>query len=319
MKHAAAMKYGGELVAAEDCTYDSFKELVPLCPNCKEPVFLRIGGDRLSVKGNEYKIGPHWCHFKGVSAEQVASCENRVSGYTDKDRQRIATKARGQRLKLLQRWFWNVFREGFTKAFQIPENQMEKSFPVIERELLTGSNGKLLVAYVPCSTEWENKSPFDLITESFSDDWVEEFGELHNDSLLDSYMQIPCSPALIDAIRKFNVETDNWFCLEYSKKYVADAVHIPKGIDVVLHEKMLREISCFLTSNKSRPVLTSTVALLLTMLGCNLHVGGWFTRSMCDGHDPCDVMISALVMAIATIPWAAEFQRLEAESKQNKD
>jgi hypothetical protein len=69
MKYASAMKYGGELVDAVDCDYDSFKELIPLCPNCKEPVFLRIGGQRESVKGKAYQIGPHWCHFKGISAE----------------------------------------------------------------------------------------------------------------------------------------------------------------------------------------------------------------------------------------------------------
>ena len=109
MKYASAMKYGGELVAAEDCTYDSFKELVPLCPNCKEPVYLRSGGQRESVKGKAYQIGPHWCHFKGISAEQVAGCELRVNGYTEKDRAKIAAQARGQRLKLLQRWFWRVF------------------------------------------------------------------------------------------------------------------------------------------------------------------------------------------------------------------
>ena len=110
MKYASAMKYGGELVDAQDCDYDSFKELVPLCPNCKEPVFLRTGGQRESVKGKAYQIGPHWCHFKGISKEQVAGCELRVNGYTEKDRAKIAAQARGQRLKLLQRWFMSVLR-----------------------------------------------------------------------------------------------------------------------------------------------------------------------------------------------------------------
>ena len=111
MKYASAMKYGGELVNAIECDYDSFKQLVPLCPECKEPVYLRAGGERRSSKGKPYKIGAHWCHFKGVSDEQVASCESRVNGYSEKDKQRIANKARGQRLKLLQRWFWKVWKD----------------------------------------------------------------------------------------------------------------------------------------------------------------------------------------------------------------
>lgn len=109
MQYAAAMKYGGELVEAVKCDYDSFKQLVPLCPECKEPVYLRAGCDRKSSKGKEYKIPKHWSHFAGKTPEQVAACENRVNGYTEKDKQRIAAQARGQRLKLLQRWFWAVW------------------------------------------------------------------------------------------------------------------------------------------------------------------------------------------------------------------
>jgi hypothetical protein len=127
MKYAAAMKYGGELVEAKDCDYDSFKELVPLCPNCKEPVFLRIGGDRTSPKGKAYQIGPHWCHFKGVSVEQAAGCELRVNNYSEKDRAKIAAQAKGQRLKLLQRWFWEVFRSNHAKSFELGiEDSIEK-------------------------------------------------------------------------------------------------------------------------------------------------------------------------------------------------
>ena len=116
MKYASAMKYGGELVNAIECDYDSFKQLVPLCPECKEPVYLRAGGDRKSSKGKPYKIGAHWCHFKGVSDEQVASCESRVNGYSEKDKQRIASKARGQRLKLLQRWMGRIIDRNFHES-----------------------------------------------------------------------------------------------------------------------------------------------------------------------------------------------------------
>ena len=62
MKLAKAMRYGGELIEACDCDYSDFKALIPLCPNCSEPVFLRKGSDRKSKLGKEFKIPQHWSH-----------------------------------------------------------------------------------------------------------------------------------------------------------------------------------------------------------------------------------------------------------------
>jgi len=111
MKLAKAMRYGGEPIDAADCDYSDFKSLIPLCPNCSEPVFLRKDSDRISKLGKEFKIPQHWSHFGSTSEEQKAACEARVSSYTEADRQRIQSQARGQRLKLIQRWFWRVWRE----------------------------------------------------------------------------------------------------------------------------------------------------------------------------------------------------------------
>lgn len=105
MKFAKSMRYGGELINAMECDYDSYLHLGVVCPECHESLFLRAGGDRVSPKGKAYKVGAHWCHRKGTP-EQIAACELRVNGYTEQDRARIAAQARGQRLKLLQRWFW---------------------------------------------------------------------------------------------------------------------------------------------------------------------------------------------------------------------
>ena len=123
MKYAAAMKYGGELVDAADCDYSDFTALVPLCLECKEVVHLRKGGERLSAKGNSYKFGACWAHTKGRDAEHVAGCEMRVNGYSAEDKTKIAAKAKGQRLKLIQRWFWEVLTKQSAGAFLLnPEN-----------------------------------------------------------------------------------------------------------------------------------------------------------------------------------------------------
>jgi hypothetical protein len=72
-------------------------------------VFLRKDSDRISKLGKEFKIPKHWAHFNSTSEEQKAACEARVSSYTEADRQRIQSQARGQRLKLIHRKFWLIW------------------------------------------------------------------------------------------------------------------------------------------------------------------------------------------------------------------
>ena len=108
MRLAKAMAYGGELIDAQMCGHGDFKALIPLCPNCSESVFLREESSRTSKLGKEFVVPKHWVHFGGTEEQKVA-CEARVSSYTERDRQRIQSQARGQRLKLIQRWFWNLW------------------------------------------------------------------------------------------------------------------------------------------------------------------------------------------------------------------
>lgn len=102
MKIAISMRYGGEVISAEECDYDSYLTLSIVCPECHESLFLRAGSSRVSPKGKEYKIPAHWCH-RQASAEQVELCELRVSKYTKEDLERRAKQARGQRLKLIEK------------------------------------------------------------------------------------------------------------------------------------------------------------------------------------------------------------------------
>ena len=105
MRFASAMKYGGELVDAADCDYASFKSLFPLCPCCKEPVFLRGASWSTSVKGRRYQLSQHWSHFKGVSPEQASLCDQRVGALSEKEVGHFYAVARGQRLQVLHKRF----------------------------------------------------------------------------------------------------------------------------------------------------------------------------------------------------------------------
>lgn len=279
MKHAAAMKYGGQLVSAAECTYDSFKQLVPLCPECKEPVYLRAGGERLSTKGKAYQIGSHWCHFKGVSAEQVASCENRVNNYTEKDRERISARARGQRLKLIQRWFWELFYNYWKSVAEDDHYEFK--------------------------TEWRISNPPACFVEAFPK------------ALQASY----------DCIALIKGGSDE------ALKYMAAINHKPvhKECDV----KIAFEVFDFLTSKSCRNLL-SEVYLLVSEMEYNMRMYANSIGCLGTPHPEQDsfddalinemdriynapvfisdwLMISRLVLnSIFYIPWASEFERLEA-------
>lgn len=106
MKYASAIKYGGELVSADECDHSSFKELIPLCPECKEAVFLRAKFTRRGKKV-ESTVHSHWSHFPG--SNNALACELRVNSLSNSEREKIASKARGQRLKMIERWFTRVW------------------------------------------------------------------------------------------------------------------------------------------------------------------------------------------------------------------
>ena len=118
MKYASAIFYGGQLVDAADADYDSYKDLGLLCPNCKSPVFLQAVLKRQSGK-TLAEIPAHFKHFKAKDSALVKECEARVAKYDVKEIQRRATQARNQRLKLLQRQFWNIFT-GYYESINFP-------------------------------------------------------------------------------------------------------------------------------------------------------------------------------------------------------
>jgi hypothetical protein len=350
MKLASAMKYGGELVSAEDSDYNSFKELVPLCPNCKEPVFLRIGGDRLSVKGKEYKVGPHWCHFQGISKEQVAGCELRVNGYTEKDRAKIAAQARGQRLELLQRWFWKVLMSAHKESFEGSiESAIEKAknfepvakgwihkFIDCERERGSESNKdwKNRIELVISSVQSKHLLVFDNKDFALRDKW--------EDRLSSDFTEIMDSrfPVLI----------------EFQKEYSLGNIPFEAELKSKQHAQLIREVCFFLWSKQNLSLLTSIFMLgfwevidyadqnpgfnppgftvwregdkllmkpPLSVDSIKLKTRFVSNESKLQAIDDwswiyqiCELHVLYLV---ATIPWASEFQRLEVEAKQQRN
>ena len=75
MKAAKSMYFGGDIVSAEECDYNSYERLGLKCPFCDHPVFLRAGSSRKN-KGVEQTVVTCFAHFKGTSVFEL-NCEVR--------------------------------------------------------------------------------------------------------------------------------------------------------------------------------------------------------------------------------------------------
>jgi hypothetical protein len=73
MKLACSMRLGGELIAAAECNHEDFQRHKPLCPNCKEPVFLRTGGNRRRGE-TVYQVESYWSHFATKDPTLARAC-----------------------------------------------------------------------------------------------------------------------------------------------------------------------------------------------------------------------------------------------------
>jgi len=62
MKYAKSMYFGGDIVFADECNYQSAQKLGLKCPFCDSAVFLRSESVR-NVKGKLQLISPYFAHY----------------------------------------------------------------------------------------------------------------------------------------------------------------------------------------------------------------------------------------------------------------
>lgn len=298
MKYASAMKYGGELVAAIDCDYNSFKELVPLCPNCKEPVYLRIGGHRESVKGKAYQIAPHWCHFKGISAEQVSGCELRVNDYTEKDRAKIAAQARGQRLKLLQRWFWTVYLR----------NQYKLN-PSSMKDTSEGEFIKVVTGLVSDESKSWKESP--KILDSFLNECKDAIRLIVDTVGVEESLRSAARDITLKSLSKINKE--------HIIERLEDVAVLfnARGLETELNNRIAMQAIEFICSCRQQALLVDLVTLHTLVISSQDEIFDGLIKMTSKAK--AWVLALAITKSVAFTDWASEFQRLEAEAKQRKD
>lgn len=280
MKLAKAMRYGGELIDAIECDYSDFKRLIPLCPNCGEPVFLRKGGDRVSKLGKEFILPQHWSHFRSVSEEQKAACEARVSGYTDADRQRIQSQARGQRLKLIQRWFWRAWTE---KNFNI--------------RLYTSASLKSIMRPALLDEMFYYQGLKDAIHERLKESDVSMVASAGDDNS-EEIEGIKAELSALD-IRLHRSITSEVLDFLYSRKNRSlwqDALYccLAYSIDISTEEEAMQIVAELARVARAVPPYTFSDLLIKC------------------GQMTTEIFIGSLFV----VPWASEFARLEAEAGQ---
>src|SRR4028119_406439 len=104
MKLASSLYKGGELLDASEPDYECSKEFGMVCPFCKEAVFLAREHTR-----NNSNVRASWRHY-WVST-QSTFCEERALSVQGKEiLKQLQPEARGQRLKLFNRRFWEIYR-----------------------------------------------------------------------------------------------------------------------------------------------------------------------------------------------------------------
>lgn len=130
MQYASSIKYGGLLIAAEDCNYNSYRSLALICPFCKESIFLVSGHERHYVKIDKItNVISHFSHRSDKDKQEVKQCEFRSAKISQSDITERETVAKNQRLKLFNRHLWNIFRLCYKlDNFEETEQFVERSF-----------------------------------------------------------------------------------------------------------------------------------------------------------------------------------------------
>lgn len=156
MHYASAIFYGGQLIDAADADYDSYKDLGLLCPHCKEPVFLQTASQRQGSV-TLIQIPAHFKHFKAKDPVLVKECEARVARYDAKEVERRVSQARNQRLRLLQRRFWDILTDYYESELD-PPFDITKILESLENNFITQIgrtfSNKFLVENLDDSKHW---------------------------------------------------------------------------------------------------------------------------------------------------------------------
>jgi hypothetical protein len=280
MNYASSIRYAGQLVLAANCDYRDYKYLGLLCPNCKNPVFLQGQSSRTLGEKN-ILIPPYFKHFSAKDPALVKQCEARVARYDQRELEGRAASARNQRLKLLQRSFWNLFINN-AKCINSPGTfgsaEMERRIDTLLKDL----------AGIELPPEYSHLTPVlfpDLANIRL---WVNQAVEnkQHLIQHITNYLDAPRKD-WVDIVARLNTKVDMRF-----------------------HRLILQEIRDFLFAKSSRFLLEKC---LLFSYVHSFFVSDWFWQQIEDKYPVGSVLLCDLAMHLIEIPWAEEFAQLQKQ------
>lgn len=120
MKICASIRFGGQLIEATDCDYDSYQKYGTICPECKNSVFL-VKATARTIGDKSIDVAAHFSHFK-ANKELGQTCELRINNYTQIEIEKAKSIARNQRFKFFQTWFWDCVLS--SRVMQDPDRQI---------------------------------------------------------------------------------------------------------------------------------------------------------------------------------------------------
>lgn len=265
------MYFGGEIIKASDCNYQTSRELGIVCPFCSSAVFLRSHSTR-EVKGKTQLIRPYFAHYPTGNADDF-DCEKRSHTKQGKERiEQIKIQARNQRLKLYNAYLWDMIAE----SHEITHQQLNKVRKIFGERWC--EQNSVLVRY-----EW-GKCLSSVYT--FLDEATREMSSLAKDN-----------PIVLGDFPEIGFQLRS--SPEFDEHYLLKC-------DVKLHKVICNEVADFLSTNSAGFVFHKLFKYVLsTELKAGegqLSVGDW-KRIKPVAH------ISAMAIAIASTKWTELLQR----------
>lgn len=104
------MYFGGEIINASECDYESSKNLGLICPFCSSAVFVRSESVR-EAKGKLQLVRPYFAHYPSGLSDNW-DCEKRSRSKQGREEiEQIKIQARNQRLRLYNAHLWRMIAE----------------------------------------------------------------------------------------------------------------------------------------------------------------------------------------------------------------
>lgn len=107
MLEARSMYFGGEIIGADECDYQTSRELGLICPFCNSAVFIRSESVR-QTKNKLQLVRPYFAHYP-TGTDNSADCEKRARSKQGREKiEAIKIQAKNQRLRLYNAHLWDM-------------------------------------------------------------------------------------------------------------------------------------------------------------------------------------------------------------------